>query len=159
MVTSLVLDTNVWLDYYLPFRAGHGVAGKLLTFAATHNTNLLYAAHSVVDIFYIVEAQTKRAIATLGVQPSEESSRVAKAMAYDAIKNLGEIATAVGVDQSDMWLMQKYYRIHPDIEDDLIMAAAIRARADYLITNDKQLLQHAVVPVLTPEDFLRLVKT
>lgn len=157
MVTSLVLDTNIWLDFYLPFRVGHEAAGKLLTFAATHDINLLYAAHSVADMFYIMEAQTKRAIAALGVQPSEESSRVAKAMAYDAIKNLGEIATAVGIDQSDMWLMQKYYRIHPDIEDDLILAAATCAKADYLITNDGQLLQHAMVPALTPEDFLRLV--
>ncbi len=39
----------------------------------------------------------------------------------------------------------------------MVLAAAQRAKADYLVTNDEALLRHAPVAALLVEDFLALV--
>jgi putative PIN family toxin of toxin-antitoxin system len=47
-----------------------------------------------------------------------------------------------------------------DPEDDLVLASARVARADYLVTRDKKLLdlgQHGGVTIVTPSDFLPLL--
>ena len=40
--------------------------------------------------------------------------------------------------------------VHGDFEDNLVLAAAERANATYLVTNDEQLIKHAPVTALTP---------
>ena len=42
--------------------------------------------------------------------------------------------------------------LHSDYEDDLIIAAAIRAQADLLVTNDVKLRSHAPVAAMSVED-------
>ena len=69
----------------------------------------------------------------------------------------GEFATAVGADSSDVWLARKYQRIHADFEDCMVLAAAQRSKADFLVTSDEVLLRHAPVAALSVEDFLALV--
>ena len=70
---------------------------------------------------------------------------------------MDEIATAVGADSSDVWLARKYQRVHEDFEDCLVLAAARRAKVDFLVTSDDALLQHAPVAALSVDDFLALV--
>lgn len=42
--------------------------------------------------------------------------------------------------------------IHPDLEDDLIIAAMERSHADLLVTNDEKLLRHCPVAALDARD-------
>lgn len=63
-----------------------------------------------------------------------------------------EIATAVGCDQSDVWLARKRRRLHGDFEDNLVLSAADRAKADLFVTNDEQLLRHAPVAAMGVRD-------
>ena len=63
----------------------------------------------------------------------------------------------MGADSSDVWLARKYQRIHADFEDCMVLAAAQRAKADYLVTSDEALLRHAPVAALSVDDFLALV--
>ena len=44
------------------------------------------------------------------------------------------------------------------IEDNLVVAAAQRADATYLVTNDEALIKHAPVAALAPADALALLK-
>lgn len=78
-------------------------------------------------------------------------------MMEDALSNMQTVATPVGADAADLWLARKLYRSHPDFEDCLVVAAAKRAGADFLITNDKTLVQHSLVPTLIPQDFLAMM--
>ena len=73
------------------------------------------------------------------------------------MNTLHELGTAVGLDESDIWLAKKYRTIHNDFEDNLIIAAAQRANVTYLVTNDKKLIQHAPIAALTPEDVTKLI--
>ena len=80
-------------------------------------------------------------------------------IAWSCIDNLDEIATAVGVDQSDIWLARKYRTFNSDFEDNLILAAAKRASADFIVTSDQALLTKATVAALTPQDMLNFLQT
>ena len=55
-------------------------------------------------------------------------------------------ATAVGADESDLWTACNLRSVHNDLEDNLVVAAAQRADATYLVTNDEALIKHAPSP-------------
>ena len=57
-----------------------------------------------------------------------------------------------------VWLACKYRQVHDDFEDDLLIAAAQRAQADYLVTNDERLLKHAPVAALSARDALAALR-
>ena len=58
---TLLLDTNVWLDYYLPWRSGYAAAQRLIVSAFEQNQTLAYAVPSIKDVFYMSAAEYKRA--------------------------------------------------------------------------------------------------
>ena len=49
--------------------------------------------------------------------------------------------------------------LHADFEDDLIIAATLRAKADYLVTNNEGLLRHCPVAALDARDMVALLET
>ena len=65
---------------------------------------------------------------------------------------LSQLATPVPCDLSDIWMASKQRKLHSDYEDDLIIAAAMRAKADLLVTNDAKLCSHAPVAAMSAED-------
>lgn len=153
----LLLDTNVWLDSYLPFRPGHDDAVRLLTYAQQSEARLLYAMGSLQNLAYILQASAKEQFRRMGRKVDEQTAAVARDFSLDCLSNLRTIATAVGADESDLWLAERYLRVHQDVEDCLVMAAATRAKADWLVTSDQALLRHAPISALCPKDLLALV--
>ena len=63
-----------------------------------------------------------------------------------------QLATSVPCDLSDIWMASRQRELHSDYEDDLIIAAAIRAQADLLVTNDVKLSSHAPVAAMNVEN-------
>ncbi|WP_165443572.1 PIN domain-containing protein [Olsenella sp. Marseille-P4559] len=154
---ALLLDTNVWLDNYLPFRVGHDAATHLLEYAQKSDVRLLYAMGSCQGLAYALRASAKEEFRRLGRQVDQQVAVVARDFSLDCLANLRVIATAVGADESDLWLAERYLRVHHDVEDCLVMAAAARSKADWLVTSDEALLRHAPIPALCPSDLLALV--
>ena len=58
--TTILVDTNIWLDYYALNRTGGAEAAELLGFAFSHGIKLLYQTDIIKDVFYLVSATTKR---------------------------------------------------------------------------------------------------
>ena len=75
----------------------------------------------------------------------------------DHVRNMTENATAVGADASDLWLADKYLALHRDYEDNLVLAACKRAQVDYLVTNDRKLLEHADIAAKTPRQMMPIL--
>ena len=73
------------------------------------------------------------------------------------VRNMTENATAVGADASDLWLADKYLALHRDYEDNLVLAACKRAQVDYLVTNDRKLLEHADLAAKTPRQMMPIL--
>ena len=153
----LLLDTNVLLDMVVPNRAGHSAAVNLVSDALSAGFTLLYPARVLGDVFYIASSDAKRLLVRDGLQVTDEMAHVCNAYAWDAIDKICAIATAVGEDESDVWMACKLRAINKDLEDCFVMAAARRAEADYLVTSDKGLHKHASVATVSPTDLLQLI--
>ena len=154
--SRVLLDTNVWLDAFDGARPRSREANGLIDACVRKGIDLLYAVGTVKDVYYLVGASLKREVRAAGEVLSEDQAGAISAYAAACVANMDEIATAVGADSSDVWLARKYQRIHADFEDCLVLAAAQRARADCLVTNDEALLRHAPVAALSVGDFLAL---
>lgn len=139
----MLLDTNVWLDAFLPSRAGHDSACELISQAQAHGVSILYPVHALPDVFYLVFIQVKHEIRQMLDAMDELIAAAARTTAWECANAMREVATAVGADQSDVWLACKSEYMHNDVEDNLVLAAARRSKADCLVTSDKALFEHA----------------
>ena len=154
----LLLDTNVWLDYYLPWRSGYTAARQLIVSAFEQNQTLAYAVPSIKDVFYITAAEHKRAERAAVGTLSASAAQAATVAAWGCVNNMQEIACAVSLDHTDVWTASKQRILHGDFEDDLIIAAALRGRVDYLVTNDEELLRHCPAAALNVSDMCKLLE-
>lgn len=157
---TLLLDTNVWVDYYLGFRPGHKDACRLLDAACALDAVLLYAVTTSKDLFYLIASDYKREFRrTHDGTLTAEGAAAADEVAWACLENMGEWATAVGCDQSDVWLARKQRGVHGDYEDNLVLAAAQRAKATLVVTNDERLLRHSPVAALDVCDAIAFLES
>lgn len=155
----ILLDTNVWLDAFLPERAARSAARELIALSLKLDVDLLYPVHILPDVFYLAFIDIKRLLRGQG--PDELIAQAARTTAWEYVNSMRETATAVGADNSDVWLASKWEYLHGDVEDNLVLAASKRAQADYTVTSDKQLLSHAPlagVVAVSPEDMLAVLR-
>ena len=146
---ALLLDTNVWHD----FEMGDGSdrkSSELVLWALAHDVRLGIAAHSLKDLFTLVERDLKTENKRHPLIDAEQSGPAARAAAWGVLASLVEHAEIVGSDYMDAYLALKYRTLHDYYEDNLVIAACERMKADALVTNDQKLLKHAPVPCLTP---------
>ena len=59
---ALLLDTNCWLDYYIPNRPNGSQTRELIRYSFVYDIKLLYPAAIAKDVFYLIELDTKRFI-------------------------------------------------------------------------------------------------
>lgn len=156
---AILLDTNVWLDHYLGWRKGSQAARNLIEKALELGVTLLYAVSSIKDVYYLVASELKRLERQeSGGELSESGALAAEAAAWGCVNNLQVIACVVPLDLPDVWMASKQRALHRDFEDDLLIAASLRSKADYLVTNDEKLLRHCPVAALDVTDMLALLE-
>jgi len=135
----LVLDTNVWLDDAIVWRQGHKSAWDLIAYARHHNVELTYAITAIKDVFYIAERQFKKYAREMQGTLTEAGAAAATDSAWDVADGLNDV-------------------IHNDLEDNLMIAAAERINADYIVTSDIKLIENPHVKAMTAEDMLTHLK-
>lgn len=161
MITApsrILLDSNVWIDLFASDRPGREHAVALVGWAVEREVDLLYSASSIKDVYYLLEEREKRRLRAGGKEITSASAAAINEYAWGCIRAMEEIATVVPVDQSDIWIATNYRSIHRDFEDDLLLAAVERSKADFLVTSDEALLRHAPVASVSPGDMLKLVQ-
>lgn len=142
------------VDYYLATRTGCNLARALINKASTAQVELLYPAVESKDLFYLFARHFKNMHREQhGGALSQADALAATEFAWGCLDNLAQIATAVGCDQSDVWLAIRQRSLHDDYEDNLVIAAALRANA-MLVSNDEKLLAHCPVAALNVVDTL-----
>lgn len=157
-IQSILLDTNVWLDWYLATRPGHDAASRLLHQANAQGITLLHAVTSSKDVFFLVMLYFKAALRKEHAgRLTEQDVSVSREFAWACLENMQAVSTAVGCDESDVWIARKQRKLHSDYEDNLIVAAAMRAQASLLVTNDEGLIRHSPVATLSVEDALKVL--
>lgn len=101
--------------------------------------------------------RAERSVLAGGGALDEASVRAIGDAALAFVRNMTENATAVGADASDLWLADKYLTLHRDYEDNLVLAACKRAQIDYLVTNNRKLLEHADLAAKTPRQMMPIL--
>jgi putative PIN family toxin of toxin-antitoxin system len=129
----IVFDTNVLFAAFL----AHGVCAGLYE-------ECLLCGRIVVSRFILEELQEK----LLGKAKLSQSEA-------------GEVLAAVRADAEVVEAQPLAVRVCRDADDDWILATALAAQADALVTGDKDLLvlgRHEGIPILTPRDGLALLR-
>ena len=156
---TMVVDTNVWLDNYLHNRDGYEAARNFFNLVSSLDIRPLYSAATLKDVFYIIGSSLKTEIRYEGSELTKGDALAIREIAWACVENMRELGTAVCVDEADLWLACKYRQLHGDLEDDLVLAAAERVHADYLVTSDTQLIRKSTVAAFTPADMTTYLKT
>ena len=73
-------------------------------------------------------------------------------MAAACVRMFMDFALVVPLGHNECLHAMSLRPVHGDFEDDLIVAAAARVNADYLVSSDKRLRHHAPVACLTPQE-------
>ena len=155
---TMLVDSNVWIDAFVPMMHGHDAARRFLVTAQVADQVLLYPARILPDVFYKVRTHFKKWMWATTLWVGDASAIACRDQAWECVKDMDSIATAVGLDGSDVWMAIKLRGLNEDLEDNFVLAAAERAHVDYLVTSDRQLIQKATVPALTPADMTVLLE-
>lgn len=149
---KLLVDTNVWIDYFCGYRSHHGPALQVVNAAIEQGANLLYLAGCLKDVYYLVAMEQKRNLASDGIELTEGTARAINQIALRSIDAMRDVSSPVPLDLRTIWTARQLEAACPDFEDCLVMAACELAEVDFLVTNDKGLLAKAPVAALSPAD-------
>ena len=183
----ILIDTGLWLDFFLPERPQRASVVELVSRAQAHGIPLAFASQSALDVYQHVQDACTRwwlggatasdaADAALapdqphagksdivghapGTSPALPSAiaQAIRAHAWDCVGMMQTYATAIPTDSSDLYLAYKLRDAHNDLGDDLVLAACRRAQANYLVTRSVTLQTHATVCAKTPEGMLAVL--
>lgn len=88
--SSLLVDTNVWLDCFLPNRPGHDEAIALVLFAYEHEYPLLYPAAILKDVFYLTANAFKRDTRNETGKLTQREAAAATEIAWGCVNSMRE---------------------------------------------------------------------
>lgn len=153
----LLIDTNVWMDYFLDRSASHDLARSVILEATRREVCLLSAIHSAKDCFFLIQLELKRMERSENGCVSDQAASAIREVAWSCMRAMRQLSTVVAADMADMVEAAVMRDLHPDFEDNLIGAAVLRAGADHVVTSDRALLAHQPVSCITLEQALRLI--
>ena len=134
---KILIDANIAIDVLLERQPFCNSAVKILSLSKG-GIDLFISASAVTDLFYIINRQIKDKKATIGL-----------------IKNLLENVAIAAVSNNEI-----YHAIDldwDDFEDAVQYAAGEAISIDYLITRNKKDFLTAALPVVTPDEFLKII--
>lgn len=140
---KMLVDTNVWMDYCIATSENHEAAVRFMTESAASGAVLYVSSVSLKDIFQLIVRRTKKELRDEGVEVDAAWSAAITESAWSFVRSVREDALVVPVGPSEILFAETWHDEHGDFEDDLILAAAKRVRADCVVTSDKDLLKHA----------------
>lgn len=133
---NLLLDTNVVIDYLGRKEPFFELAQQVVAAGFFGDATLWMPAQSAADAFYVLNHYL-------------DSARVQSLLA-----RLFEVVKPVALSADELFDATRLQ--WDDHEDCLVMLAALKAHADYLITRDKKGFTRSAVPALTPQEWLAL---
>lgn len=155
---AILVDTNVWLDYFLGDRANHLSSKEFILRARAAKAPLVITPHSLCNVFYVMQTQLKSKNRVDGKLTPEEAASSARVAAWAVVDCVMNMATVGPSDQIDAFFAAKNREQHYDFEDNMVLACAKRTRARMLVTNDKNLIKHVrTIVAMTAEDAAALL--
>ncbi len=154
---SIVVDKNIWLDFYLRERPQHEDAVRFIRTAERFEANLGTPADAVNEVFYIVGKCLKQKIRENGGVVDESTARSINDFAWQCVEHMTDLAVSIPLDDRTAWLTRHYREITSDYEDGSVLAACELCKARYLVTHDKKLAAQANVATKTAVEMADLI--
>nr|AHF23953.1 PilT protein domain-containing protein [uncultured bacterium Contig19] len=155
---KIALDTNILVDYLMGREPTCSDCKQLLLMHASCQHAVYAASISLKDAYYLVAMQLKRMERQASGALSATMARAANEVAWACIRSLIENVLVLPVGRAESIQAFTYKPLHNDFEDNLVVAAALSANVDFLVTNDEALLRHAPIACLSSNDMLALLK-
>ena len=154
---SIVVDKNIWLDFYLRERPQHEDAVRFIRTAERFEANLGTPADAVNEVFYIVGKCLKQKIRENGGVVDESTARSINDFAWQCVEHMTDLAVSIPLDDRTAWLTRHYRAITSDYEDGSVLAACELCKARYLVTHDKKLAAQANIATKTAVEMADLI--
>lgn len=156
---KLLVDTNVWMDYFLVRQEPHREAVELVRLAFGSEDVVLYATSlSLKDLAYLLENMFRRDVRESAGDVSPQAAAAARETAWGCVRAVVDKALVVPVGHAEVLQAFTLRSAHDDFEDDLLLGAAYRADVDYVVTGDAALAHHSPVPCVSAARAVELVR-
>ncbi len=173
-INTVLVDTNVWLDYFMGEGPELEAIKELVRLAHEGCLTLLYAPTTAKDLFYLIPRRLRRLVPEdntsyapaawgcieklmeIAVVPEDNTSYAPAA--WGCIEKLMEIAVAAPLSFPECELARMLRKAFDDFEDNLVLAAAETAKADYVVTQDRAFLSAMPEVCITPSRALELLR-
>lgn len=157
-ILKLLIDTNVWMDYFSGRSDHMANVVRLVEIADASERIALFASSlSVKDVSYLVSAGIKRECRRKTGSLSEGAIAAADETAWACVRQMRELALIAPVGADEVFDSFVFRPHHNDFEDDLMLGVANRIDADYVVTEDKDLIKHTNGICINVEQALKLV--
>ena len=152
---SIVVDKNIWLDFYLKERPLHEEAARFARTAEEYDAHLGTPADAANEVFYIVGKYLKQKVSENGGTVDECTARGINDFAWSCVDHMTDLAVSIPMDDRTAWLARHYRAVTPDYEDGSVLAACELCKARYLVTHDKGLAARASIPAKTAAEICK----
>ena len=152
---SLLIDTNVWLDYLLG-REGVQEATAAIQSALDHEDVLVTTPGILKDVFFLIGVSLKGWTREAGEKVAEESAFAVNEISWACLSQIQGMSIVLNLGFAEHLEASVLRSKNPDYEDNLLLAVAKIAKVDYIITKDKGLLANDVVSALTPAEYVEM---
>ncbi|MEC4272779.1 PIN domain-containing protein [Adlercreutzia sp. R25] len=154
---AIVVDKNIWLDFYLKERPLHEEAARFVRAAEKYKANLGTPADAVNEVFYIVGKYLKQKVRETGGAVDVCTARGINDFAWSCVDHMTDLAVSIPLDDRTAWLARHYRDITSDYEDGSVLAACELCKARYLVTHDKELAKRANIATKTAAEMADLI--
>jgi predicted nucleic acid-binding protein len=134
---KVLFDTNVILDYFIQREPFYRASREVIFLSAEKKLEGIIGAGSIADIYYICRKEYQ----------SKEKS-------LNLISDLLKLVTLVDTKAYDINNALSFKM--SDFEDAIIAAAALREKADYIVTRNVKDYSKSPVPAIAPDEFLSM---
>ena len=151
-VLKLLIDTNVWMDYFSGRSDRTANVVHLIEIADASELIALFASS------YLVSAALKRECRRKNGSLSDSAIAAADETAWACVRQMRELALIAPVGADEVFDSFVFRHHHNDFEDDLMLGVANRIDVDYVVTEDKNLIKHTNGVCINVDQALRLVE-
>ena len=137
---NILIDTNVAVDFVINRQPFYEMSAKIVEVAKLNYVKGFVSASSVTDIYYISGRELKN-----------------RKLAFELLKNFLKTFKVAKVSQKEIDnALELNWK---DFEDAVQYSTALLSNMDYIITRNINDFESSEVPVITPEDFCKLLET
>ena len=156
---KILFDTNIILDYFGMSTSAQDcdMAARLVTEILLRTDSFLTTSTSLKDFDYLFRLNMKRIARCEKGELLQEDADAISGIAFNILESIQEICNVVSEGSADVVLAHKLLKQHPDFEDCLLAAVAMRIQANCIVTRDERFIKHCPVSCLTPKDALALI--